>query len=199
MANASGWEILAPSAFKATWNGHVHENAITVEGDRAGAFAVSHFGSGILTFHVGYVFRTSSGWALWVRGAPNTAKDGIVPLDGLVETDWLPFTFTMNWRFTRPGTVQFEKGEPICFISLFPHSLVDDVQPKVADMSDEPGLSERHATWATNRLAFNAGLKSGDAGTVAEGWQRLYLKGQSSDGVQASFHRHKRRLNAFAP
>lgn len=199
IANASGWEILAPSDFKATWNGYVHENAIVVEGDAVNAFAVSHFGSGILTFHVGYVFRTSPGWALWVRGAPNVSKDGIVPLDGLVETDWLPFTFTMNWRFTRPGTVQFEKDEPICFISLFPHNIVDDVQPKLADLGDEPDLCDRHATWAAGRLEFNAGLKAGDANALAQGWQRLYLKGQSSDGRKADFHRHKRRLREFAP
>ena len=59
-------------------------------------FVISHFGSGVLTFHAGYLFRTPPGWAVWARGAPNTVKDGIVPLDGLVETDWLPFTFTMN-------------------------------------------------------------------------------------------------------
>jgi hypothetical protein len=199
IANSSGWEILAPSAFNATWNGYTHENAIEVDGDGAASFAVSHFGSGILTFHVGYVFRTSPGWALWVRGSPNTAKDGIVPLDGIVETDWLPFTFTMNWRFTRPGTVQFEKDEPVCFISLFPHSIVDEVQPKLAELSDEPGLADRHAKWSIDRLDFNAGLKSGDSGAVAQGWQRLYLKGKSSDGAQASFHRHKRRLHTFEP
>jgi hypothetical protein len=200
IANASGWEILAPSAFKATWNGYAHENAITVDGEAgASGFVVSHFGSGILTFHAGCLFRTSPGWALWVRGSPNTAKDGIVPLDGVVETDWLPFTFTMNWRFTRPGTVEFEKDEPICFISLFPHGFVDEVQPRLAELSDEPDLAKQHATWAADRLTFNAGLKSGDSETVAQGWQRLYLKGQSSDGHKAEFHRHKRRLNAFAP
>jgi hypothetical protein len=198
IANASGWEILAPSAFKATWNGHAHESAITLKEDGAESFVVSHFGSGILTFHVGYIFRTSPGWALWVRGTPNTAKDGIVPLDGLVETDWLPFTFTMNWRFTSPGTVEFEKGEPICFISLFPHGVVDDVQPKLADLNDEPGLADRHATWSAGRLEFNAGLKAGDPNALAKGWQRLYLKGQSSDGHKADFHRHKRRLREFS-
>ena len=36
------------------------------------------------------------------------------PLVGLIETDWLPFPFTMNWVFTRPGRVRLEKGEPFC-------------------------------------------------------------------------------------
>ena len=67
-------------------------------------------------------------------------KDGIVPLDGLVETDWLPFTFTMNWRFTRRKTIRFEKGEPFCFVTLFPHGLIDEVAPRLADLSDDPPL-----------------------------------------------------------
>ncbi|NDG04180.1 MAG: hypothetical protein EB121_02330 [Alphaproteobacteria bacterium] len=45
------------------------------------------------------------------RGAPNSAKHGIAPLDGLIETDWLPFGFTMNWRFTAPGQVTFERDD----------------------------------------------------------------------------------------
>src|SRR5262245_59488229 len=69
---------------------------------------MSHFGNGVLTFPVGYLFRTDPGVAVWARGIPNYAKDGIVALDGVIETDWLCFTFTMNWQCTRPGLVVFE-------------------------------------------------------------------------------------------
>lgn len=201
IANSSGWEVLAPESFIAVWDGGSSDSSIYVRTERGPtpSFAVSHFGSGILTFHTGYLFRTSPGWAIWVRGAPNTAKDGIVPLDGLVEADWLPFTFTMNWRFTQPGEIYFDKDEPICFISLFPHAAIDNVQPKLADISDEPDLAKQHAIWADGRLAFNAGLKAGDPEAIAQGWQRLYLKGEQPDGGRALFHRHRRRLNGFAP
>ena len=93
--------------------------SISTKDDRARVdrLAVSHFGHGVLTLIPGYLFRTSPGWALWVRGSPNTAKRNLVRLEGLVETDWLDFPFTMNWRFTRPGTVQFERGEPFCFMT----------------------------------------------------------------------------------
>ena len=101
-----------PCSFSATWTGGNLTSDIQIRplGDpaRVDSRVVSHFGHGVLTFHTGYLFRTSPGWALWCRGAPNTVKHGIVPLDGLVETDWLPFPFTMNWRFTRPGTVRFD-------------------------------------------------------------------------------------------
>ena len=79
----------------------------------------SHFSHGVLTFHPGYLFRTPPGWSMWAMGPPNHVKDGIQPLVGLVETDWLPFPFTMNWIFTRPGQGALRsKGEPFCFITL---------------------------------------------------------------------------------
>ena len=36
-----------------------------------------------------------------VTGPFNQPKDAIQPLTAIVETDWAPFTFTMNWKFTR--------------------------------------------------------------------------------------------------
>ncbi len=121
MANSTGWEILCPMAFTAEWNGGPHDRDITVTIDSRGQrvfhdFAKSHFSRGVLTFHPGYLFRTPPGWSMWCMGPPNHVKDGIQPLVGLVETDWLPFPFTMNWIFTRPGTVRFQRGEPFCFI-----------------------------------------------------------------------------------
>lgn len=75
----------------------------------------------------GYVFRTNPGWALSIRGCPNTFKPAIVLLEGIVETEWLPFTFTMNWKFTSPGKVILQKDEPFCFITLTPHGVIDRV------------------------------------------------------------------------
>ena len=45
---------------------------------------------------------------MWAMGPPNHVKDGIQPLVGLVETDWLPFPFTMNWHLhpARPGALR---------------------------------------------------------------------------------------------
>lgn len=196
IANTSGWEILVPQAITASWEGSVAKDSIAVRTDDGSEpqFAISHFGCGILTFHPGYLFRTPPGWAVWARGAPNTAKDGIVPLDGLVETDWLPLTFTMNWRFTNPGVVRFEKGEPFCFITLFPHGLIDDVQPELAPLAANPDLNRHHSEWSIDRLKFNAGLASGDPEAVAQGWQRRYLHGEAPNGTVSPFHRHKRQL-----
>ena len=201
IANASGWEILLPFSVEAIYFGGSGIDDLHVRsddaGDRLSQIAVSHFGHGILTFHPGYLFRTSPGWAIWVRGTPNTHRDKIVPLEGLIETDWLSMTFTMNWRFTKPGTVRFKKGEPFCFVTLAPHALLDSVEPSLADLSDDPALKAEHDAWIESRAKFNASLKQLDPEAVAQGWQKTYVRGEAAPGGAApTFHVSKRRLKA---
>lgn len=90
--------------FSAVWDGGERENAVRIRPDPGThAPAVSHFGSGTLTFHIPCLFKTDSGTNLFVTGPLNRPKDGIAALTGIIETDWSPYTFTMNWRFTRAG------------------------------------------------------------------------------------------------
>jgi len=97
IANAHGWEILCPSGFACGWTGENNVEAILVGPDKDTiAPAISHFGYGVLTFHVPFLFRTEPGYDLMVMGPINRPKDGIAPLTGIVETDWAPFTFTMK-------------------------------------------------------------------------------------------------------
>ena len=198
-ANTSGWELQSPLDFEVTWNGGQGIDAISARApgtdpDLLRALIVSHFGHGILTFHTGWLFRTSPGWGLWVRGAPNFGKDGMHPLDGMVETDWLPFPFTMNWRFTRPCTVRFTKGDPFCFITPCPHALLDDVAPKRASLDDDPLLKAHYEEWGKSRAEFNQMLREGTPEAVTKKWQRNYFHGKPIDGSTPLFHTNKRRL-----
>ena len=199
IANSSGWEISLPFGFEAAWYGGDDINTIQFRSSdaRVKHHVTSHFGHGVITFHTGWLFRTSPGWACWARGAPNMVKDGVVALDGLVETDWLPFPFTMNWKFTRPGVVRFEAGEPFCFVTLAPHGLIDAVQPKLATLDDDPKLKAAYDEWSASRADFGARLAKREQGAVAEKWQRTYVQGRGGveDGVPA-YHLSKRRLKA---
>lgn len=199
IANGSGWEILAPCGFEADWDGTANLDAITLRARRAGddlqSFISSHFGNGILTFRPGYVVSTDPGWAVLVRGAPNFAIDGIHPLEGLVETDWLPFSFTMNWRFTRPGTVSFDKDDPIAFLTPIRHLELDAMTPEIRDIRSDPELFRRFTSWRDGREHFNAALGRGDPDVVSQGWQKDYYVGRHPDGTCAPpTHVVKRRL-----
>ncbi len=203
MANTTGWEILCPMGFSAEWNGGPLQTDIVLTPDRPNAdfkdFAQSHFAGGVLTLHPGYMFRTPPGWATLVSGAPNHIKDGIQALTGLVETDWLPFPFTMNWRFTRPGRIKFAKGEPFCFITLQEHRKLDAVQPVLRNLESDLNLKGQFEAWNKQRGEFNKRLAKRDPETVKEAWQRFYFKGELPDatGPAPVDHVNKRRLKSI--
>ena len=203
MANSSGWEILCPVGFSVEWNGGAHQDCITFTPDHGHPdfhdFAKSHFSRGIVTFHPGYLFRTPPGFSMWAGGPPNHVKDGIQPLAGLVETDWLPFPFTMNWIFTRPGRVRFERGEPFCFITLVQDTVLAQVQPVTRSLSSNDDLRAQYDAWFKQREEFNRRLMKQEPEAVREAWQRYYFKGELPDqtGPAPANHVNKRRLKSM--
>lgn len=200
IANASGWELILSFGFNAYWNGGPRKDDIRLEHRSGDKYAferlvTTHFGHGVLTFHTDYLFRTEPGWATVTRGSPNQPKDGIVALEGLVETDWLPFPFTMNWLFTRPGMVTFEAGEAFCFVTPTPHLLLEKIIPEIAPITADQALEAEYRAYAEARATFNASLVAGRPEAVRQGWQRHYVRGDTPGAVEAGeTHRSKRRL-----
>lgn len=199
MANASGWDMTCPYTIDMEWNGGPEASDLIISSpDKTASqaeIATSHFKTGIVTFHTGYLFKTPPGWAVWCMGPPNWPKDGIYPLSGVIETDWLPFTFTMNWQMTRPGKVRFERGEPFCFITMVEHNRLEEIKPVIRNMSSNKELAREYKDWSEKRTDFAAKLENLDPKTVKEGWQRHYMQGGKTDGSKGSEdHKTKRRL-----
>jgi uncharacterized protein DUF6065/cupin-like protein len=204
IANAHGWEILTPFGFEAMWSGGTSTADVSVRlpaGARNDLAPVSLFGQGVLTLHIFGLFRTPPGWNLWVGGSPNSPKDGIYPLSGIVETDWSPYTFTMNWRFTRPNHwVRFEEKEPICFIYPVQRGYLDEVRPKFVPMEKDPELMRQFKAWSASRDQFQAKVAKEQPQAGSEKWQKRYYRGVDMDekpGVPD--HQIKPRPAAFAP
>lgn len=200
IANAHGWEILCPSTFTAIWNGNVSIDSVCIQPSyHTVAPAVSHFGQGTLTFHIPCLFRTEPGFDLMIGGPVNRPKDAIGPLSGVVETDWAPFTFTMNWKFTRKNVpVRFEQGEPFCHIFPIRRGEVEEVDPELRLLSEEPELREQFEQWSKQRGAFNADLKKTASPAQVQGWQKHYYRGVDLEAQQAGCdHRTRPRLRPF--
>jgi hypothetical protein len=200
IANAHGWEILCPSGFTAAWNGLPHLDAIHIIPD-AGTNppAVSHFGGGILTFHLPCLFRTNAGFDLIAQGPVNRPKDGISALSGIIETDWAPYTFTMNWIFTRPGLIWFEPGEPICHIYPYRRGELESFEPELLQLSEAPDLKQEYEAWMKSRNSFNSELKQTGSQAQEERWQKRYYRGVDMAGQQGTpDHRTRLRLKPFA-
>ncbi len=201
IANAHGWEFLSASSFSARWDGGNGAQAIDIRCSAAPhARPTSIFGHGVLTFHVQGLFRTEPGWNLFVGGSPNHPKDGIYPLSGVIETDWAPYSFTMNWQFTRSDHwISFEEGEPFCFVYPVQRGVLDDVQPEIRDLASDPALRSEYEKWSVERRDFADRLMVKDLSEVKTRWQKRYYRGltmQDKPGIPD--HQAKLRLPEFA-
>jgi hypothetical protein len=204
IANAHGWEILWPFGFSACWVGGVGTDAVLIHtppNADPNRMPVSLFGQGVLTFHIQGLFRTPPGWNLWVGGSPNRPKDGIYPLTGIVETDWAPYTFTMNWKFTRPNHwVRFEAGEPICFVFPVQRGHLEAITPKLVPMTDAPDVMRQFNEWSRSRNAFHEKMATETPQSGSDKWQKDYYRGVDADSRAATpDHQTKLRLAPFAP
>jgi hypothetical protein len=203
VANQHGWEVFAPTGLTARWNGGVNVEDVEVELDEPLSMnqpgsAMSNFGSGILTFEMGFLMRTPPGWNIWVSGPVNQPKDGIAGLAGVIETDWSPYSFTMNWRFTRPGEVRFEAGEAIAHLFPVRRDLFERITPEIKDFQSDPKAVKQMEIWRESRSDFAGRLKQGDPAAVEEKWQKGYYRGLMPDGGKGpADHKTKLRVKPF--
>lgn len=176
MANQFGWEILSTHHIKAKWDGTSRLEGLQIENlyGNGNLHSHSHFGGGVLSFVIPFLFRTPSGWNLMVRGPMNSPKDGIVALDAIVETDWAHSTFTMNWRFTRACSVEFAIGEPICLLFPIQRGFLETFEGEIRMLTDEPELQKKYEEWSASRGRFITRLRDHDPEAVKQGWQRHY-------------------------
>lgn len=205
IANEAGWFVLNNRPFTARWNGDNAADAVSVEYDEDPPprfRAHSQFGFGVLSFMIPYLFRTPPGYNLLVRGPANAPKDGIGPLEGLVETDWAVQTFTMNWKLTRPDVpVRFESGEPVCMLVPQRRAELEQFGPELRSFDDEPEVRAANAR-------FNSGRHDSLVkGFIAEhvpnvphpGYEKQYMQGRAPDGTAAPEHQKKLELGEFRP
>ena len=200
IANQAGWFIINSHALEAVWNGgdDPDDLIVTYQSGDPPYPALSHFGHGILTWHIPFLFETPPGVQLLARGPANSPKDGIYPLEGVVETEWAAATFTMNWQLTRPRRrVSFVPGEPICMVVPVSLDLLEQTRPEIRQLSTDPGRQTQFLTWRERRAAFLDDLAKPDSDAVAQGWQKDYFRGRSPDGRTIAGHRTRLRLHPF--
>lgn len=181
IANQHGWHIALSEAETITWDGGTNERAVSSTGQATGIF-----GWGIATFNVAWVFRTPPGWNLLVRGPANAPIDGIAPLEGVVETDWASQTFTMNWKFTRPGSVIFGAGEAICLLVPQRRGDLEAFDPVSRPIQADAKTHQEFARFSESRDAFQA--------SGAGGWEKDYHRGRNVGDSEPATPEHQRRL-----
>jgi hypothetical protein len=202
IANQSGWELRNRCGFTATWFGQdgVDVRIAPDKRDSAQFLPSSHFGNGILTWHLPMLFRTPPGYNLLVRGPANQPKDGVSALEGIVETDWASASFSMSWKLTRKlWPVRFEVDEPICMIVPQRRGELEEFSPELRPIESDEELQRKHELFLHSR---NVTSQAEQAARVAEGksveWQGDYTRGRHRDGEAGTpDHQTRRHLRSF--
>jgi len=184
MANSLGWFVLNTVPCEMEWDGTEPSSGLKVWPTEELTLAEkqflpsSHFGSGVVTFHAEFMFWTEKKISIITKGPANMPKHGIQSLEGVIETDWLPYPFTMNWKMTAKNTrVRFDRGEPIAQIIPYPADLIDSVEPEILSMQTNPELFAKYEDYRKKRVVFNEKFKYD--GTKR---QKYYVRGEDSLG-----------------
>lgn len=191
-ANRHGWAVRAPYDVEAVWDGGITAESMKIICGRytehGAIFADNGTGNGILTFHINAIPRTSPEYSLWILPAPNLVIPGASPLSGVVESDWMFSSPTMNWKFTEPGKiVKFKKGDPVIFFVPIHKTYLEEFEIEHTHISEDPEMQRRmaeHVTWRRETEAAGKGV-----------FGKHYMRGQNPDGSTPTWeHNHKTRL-----
>jgi hypothetical protein len=200
MANQAGWLVLNNEPVTCMWSGDRGLDGVTVHyGKRTPLYhASSHFGEGIVTWNLPFLFRTPPGYNLLVRGPANWVKDGACPLEGIVETDWSAATFTMNWKLTRHNVwITFDADEPLCMLVPQRRGELEEFQPEIAPIAADSEARRSYDAWVASRARFLGNLAIPGSEEAHKGWQKHYFQGGTPDGSSAPAHQTRLRLRRF--
>jgi Family of unknown function (DUF6065) len=199
IANQMGWFLTSPCSFELYWYGGSDKSDIQLRFlDIPDPSVTTHFGFGVLTFSLPYLFRTPPETNLWVKGPSNMPKDGIQALEGVIETDWAFSTFTMNWKVTRPGEwIRFSAGEPVCMVVPVPRGFAEHLAPITTPLTKNEELHAKYRAWEASRSNFLTGLNTKDPDAVKRGWQKDYFQGKQSEGGTFDGHQTKLEIQDF--
>ena len=152
IGNMQGFVFSLPYSFKVSWNGGSHRKDIQIwYGEDAKQFngqilahPSSTFGSGILTISLPVILKTPPGINLMTIAPPNFPVPGMSPMTGVVESDNLRFTFTLNLKIDLIDTViEIDANAPLAGMIPVPRYFCDSFELKSAyDVFDKKIIDE---------------------------------------------------------
>lgn len=194
IANQHGWAVYPNTEIVALWNGGDRLEDLYIHPENT-QIACSVFMRGILTFHMDFLVRTPENYSLYISGAPNHFIEHARPMTGIFESDWAPYSFTMNWQLEKSKTVVFTKDDPICF--FFPiqrSSYLEEFELVTENFTDqEESYIEQYRNFEKSRDEFFTKKSKGEV--ERDAWQKNYFRGLYPDGTKCPFANHKTKIN----
>jgi len=152
IGNMQGFVFSLPYEINLAWNGgnkpedlliQMNEDVNAYEGVNF-IYPVSEFGHGILTIHFPLTLKTPPGVNLMTIAPPNFLLPGLTPMTGVVESDNIRFSFTLNIKIDFPN-LQYRilKNTPLMCIIPIPRYFCDSFELKNAyDLFDKDIVDE---------------------------------------------------------
>lgn len=189
IANQSGWWVLNPAPFNAFCDPATGVVQVHYEkGWKVPQFpAKNHFGGGVLTIDLPFLWETEPGWNLHVRGPANYPLLGAYCLEGILESDWAKIPVPSNWQLEPGRHVPFPKDFPIAQIVPVKRGAMEEFEPTIE-------LSQQAIDDAAEYYDAR-----GEEYAETDGSQPLkgYFKGEAPDGEKFPDHQQNVSLRQF--
>jgi hypothetical protein len=192
IGNMQGFVFSLPYKITLFWNGgnNVEDLIISYEEDFKKYKNVnfihpsSEFGHGILTIHFPLTLKTPPGINLMTIAPPNFPLSGLSPMTGVVESDNIRFSFTLNIKVNFPNAkIIIEKDTPLVGLLPIPRYFCDSFELKNAyDVFDKNVIEEEMKI--VDKHNKQRDISNQNPGNT----DRLYYSGQDIDGNKFKDH-----------
>jgi hypothetical protein len=140
-ANVYGWELQLQQDVVVEWDGSNTPPNIISGGMLGDQVIASGNIIGMVSFRVGYAFRTEEPYSLFIGGSPNYFLDGAEALSAIIPSQWWPDTFEMNWMINKVNEpVVFPAGMPFMFFNIFDSTVLEKVKIETESLWDDAEL-----------------------------------------------------------
>lgn len=170
MANVYGWELCLKETIKVSWEGGNHNVKVNPENSQWASGGII----GIVSFNLGWRFKTEPGYSLWIGGSPNLIVPGAHALSAIIPSSWWPDEFQMNWVITEIGKdVEFTEGFPFMYFCVIEDSLLPRTILQIDDSPESIEFIQSRVDYGREKMRKNTeepwtwtkGIKTGvDAG-----------------------------------
>jgi hypothetical protein len=162
IGNMQGFVFSLPYTVTLFWNGgnNIEDLQISYKEDFQEykdinfIYPSSEFGHGIVTIHFPLTLKTPPGINLMTIAPPNFPLTGLSPMTGVVESDNIRFSFTLNIKVDLPNVnILIEKDTPLVGLLPIPRYFCDSFELKNAyDIFDKNIVEEEIKTVEKNGL-----------------------------------------------
>jgi hypothetical protein len=149
IGNMQGFVFSLPYTIILLWNGKkgIEDLSIQVDNDfknNSFIFPSSEFGNGILTIHFPLTLKTPPGVNLMTIAPPNFPLFGLSPMTGVIESDNIRFTFSLNIKVDVANTkIIIKRDTPLIGMIPIPRYYCDSFELKNAyDIFDKEIVEE---------------------------------------------------------